>query len=90
MRRKVANPRTSLAALGKGETFSLPNRATKNARTAAMVVEDIARARVTSMLENIPGIRLALGSAGGRKSSVINSQNASPLAIRVITLNSVR
>ena len=31
-RRKVANPRTNLAALGKGETFSLPNRATKKAR----------------------------------------------------------
>ena len=90
LRRKVANPRTNLAARGKGETFSLPKRAVKNARIAAMVVEDMARASVTRMLENIPGIRLAFGRAGGRKSSVINSQKASPLAIRVITLNSVR
>ena len=88
LRRKVAKPRTALAALGKGETFSLPKRETKNARTAATVVEDMARARVTRMLEKIPGMRLALGRAGGRKSWVINSQKASPLAMRVMALSS--
>ena len=50
----------------------------------------MARARVTRMLEKIPGMRLALGRAGGRKSWVINSQKASPLAMRVMGLNSVR
>ena len=44
---------------GKGETFSLPNRATKKAKMAATVVADMASARVTSTLEKIPGIRLA-------------------------------
>ena len=90
LRRKVAKPRTTLAKRGKGETFSLPNRATKKARMAATVVADMARARVTSTLEKMPGIRLAGGSAGGRKSSVMNSQKASPLAASTMGLNSVR
>lgn len=90
LRRNVAKPRTTLAKRGKGETFSLPNRATKKARIAATVVADIARARVTSTLEKIPGMRLDLGRAGGRKSSVINSQKASPLATSTMGLNSVR
>ena len=89
-RRNVAKPRTTLAKRGKGETFSLPNRATKKARIAATVVADMARARVTSTLEKMPGIRLALGKAGGRKSSVMNSQKASPLAASTMGLNSVR
>ena len=54
------------------------------------VVADMARARVTSTLEKMPGIRLALGKAGGRKSSVMNSQKASPLAASTMGLNSVR
>ena len=90
LRRKVAKPRTTLAKRGKGETFSLPNRATKKARMAATVVADMDRARVTSTLERMPGIRLVGGRAGGRKSSVMNSQKASPLATRTMGLNSVR
>ena len=89
LRRKVANPRTILAKRGNGETFSLPNSETTNARMAATVVADMASASVTSTLSKTPGIRLALGSAGGRKSSVINSQNASLLANSVIGLKSV-
>ena len=57
---------------------------------AATVVADMARASVTSTLEKMPGIRLAGGRAGGRKSSVINSQKASPLATSTMGLNSVR
>lgn len=57
---------------------------------AATVVEDMAKASVTTTLSSTPGMRLALGRAGGRKSSVMNSQKASPLAISVMTLNSVR
>ena len=67
-RRNVANPLTYFAALGNGDTFSLPNKETKNANMAAIVVEDIARANVTSTLANTPGIRLVFGSTGGRKS----------------------
>ena len=50
----------------------------------------MARARVTSTLEKMPGMRLALGRAGGRKSSVMNSQKASPLAASTMGLNCVR
>ena len=89
-RRNVAKPRTTFANRGKGDTFSLPNRETKKARMAATVVEDMAKASVTTTLSSTPGMRLALGRAGGRKSSVMNSQKASPLAISVMTLNSVR
>ena len=90
MREEGGEARTTLAKRGKGETFSLPNRATKNARMAATVVADMARARVTSTLEKMPGMRLALGRAGGRKSSVMNSQKASPLAASTMGLNCVR
>ena len=50
----------------------------------------MARASVTTTLSRTLGIRLALGRAGGRKSSVRNSQKASPLAASVMGLNSVR
>ena len=68
LRKKVANPRTTLANRGKGETFSLPNSETKKARMAATVVEERASASVTTTLSSTPGMRLALGRAGGRKS----------------------
>ena len=55
----MAKPRTTLAKRGKGETFSLPNRATKNARMAATVVADMARARVTTTNRASWGIKPA-------------------------------
>lgn len=64
--KNVAKPLTIFANLGKGDTFSLPKSDTKNASIAAMVVADIASARVTSTLESTPGILLDLGSAGGK------------------------
>ena len=90
LRKKVANPRTTLANRGKGETFSLPNSETKKARMAATVCGGEASASVTTTLSSTPGMRLALGKAGGRKSWVINSQKASPLATSTAGLNSVR
>ena len=52
--KNVANPLTTFANFGNGDTFSLPNKATKKARIAAIVVEDIASAKVTTTLEKIP------------------------------------
>ena len=89
-RRKVAKPRTTFANLGKGEIFSLPNSETRNAKTAAMAVEDMARAKVTTTLERMPGIFSPAGRAGGKKSSVRKLQKASPLAKRLMGLNWVK
>ena len=88
-RKNVANPLTYFAALGKGEIFSLPKREMKNASTAAMEVAETASAMVTTTLDKIPGILLAFGRAGGKKSMVIKSQNASPFFTSSATLNLV-
>ena len=47
--RNVAKPLTTFASFGNGETFSLPKSAVKNAKTAAIVVEERASASVTRM-----------------------------------------
>ena len=74
---------------GNGETFSLPNNATKNAAIAAIVVDDIASANVTTTLESTPGILPAFGNAGGKKSLVTNETNASELSTKTRGLKPV-
>ena len=82
---------TSFSTLTRTLSRGLSRRhALRSVCLAATVVADMARARVTSTLEKMPGMRLALGRAGGRKSSVMNSQKASPLAASTMGLNCVR
>ena len=81
--KKVAKPRTNLAVLGKGEIFSLPNKAVTKARIAAIVVDAIARANVTNILSITSGKRFIFGSFGGKKSSLTNFQIESPFANKV-------
>ena len=70
-------------------TAGLTNNAVIKARTAAIVVDAIARARVTKTLSITSGRRFIFGSLGGKKSSLINFQIESPFANKVKTLNLV-